>query len=610
MNDTVSRAFRYALVLTDGQEAAVQRQERRLRRAWNRMVNWHRCVLRDWGHGRQTALLAEYRSILESKNGETGRASPAARRSDAIKHEVQRLAKEQNMSLDEAKARLDRENFEPVIPSRDQVIADKIALLQHGDPAQAAASAQKLAKDKKISVEQAAAIVRDSGYGANGTGTGPRRLGVQIAMERLMAGAEYFYGKREKCLLYGMLQKFQKSCENWLKLKGTAQAPCYKREHDRVALQRQITRSTRCDIGRVDPGKEDRFRLSDLSAMIGQEGTRCRTIWHRLLPEGASVTQLAIAGPTGKRELIVFFTCSRVFVLKPFGPSESCVGIDPGLACALTVVSNAYAENTKARRKVLGVDFNLSQKLADDPNSDDGKALAGALRPLERYIFSNNGALELQPPLARDKHFLAKLRRIQRKKDRQKRAANPECFNPDGTWKKGKRARHLTRGLVETHEQEQRLHWRVVNARRDYYHMVGYHLLRLHGHVAYGDWQPEPIHKGRKPLPRGQAKKRRNMNRKALDHAIAFFKAVLQDKAALSASPRTVDIIEEPYTTRTCGCCRAETGPHGPVNAVYWTCSKCGAQNHRKANAAENIRISAAVNAAATAVAHPVAAPA
>ena len=556
----------------------MQRQERRLRFAWNRLVNWHRCALHDWDHGRQTALLAEYRTILENKNGNTGHASPAARRNAAIKKEAERLATEQNISVEEAKIALDKRGFEPVIPTRDEVISTKIQILQHGDPKRP----------------------KGDGYGANGTGTGPRRLSVTLAHERLAAKAKQLYGPKQKCLLNGLIQKFQKSCENWLKLKGTAQAPRYKRDQDNVALQRQIGESAHCVVGPI----------SDLSAMLGQEGAHCKTIWHRPLPEGAIIKQLAITGHSSKRELVIFFECPRESVLKPFAKSDSCAGIVPGLDCAFTVVSNAYSKNAKVRRKVMGMDFNLSQKLADDPESNDAKALAGALKGLEQFIFRDNGVHVLQPPLARDKHFLAKLRRIQRKKERQKRAANPDCFNLDGTWKKGKRASQVTANLLETHLQEQKLHEHIVNFRRDYYHQAAFHLLRQHGHLKAGDWQPKPLHKEAEPLPPGQAKKRRNINRKGLDHAIASFISILKDKASLSASPRTVDIVKEHYTTSTCGCCLAETGPQGPTNVVYWTCSKCGAENHRKGNAAENIRISAAVNAAVTAGAQPAAAPA
>lgn len=606
MNATVSRAYRYALLLTVGQEEAVQRQERQLRFAWNKLVNWQRCALRDWKFGRQTTLLNEYRGILEDKNGNTGQASPKARYNAALKREAQARAKAQDIPVEVAADQLASQNFQPAIPSRAEMINGKISLLQHGDPTQAVKRANSLAKDaltkdEKMSpeaaLEAALEAVKAQGYGANGTGTGPRRLGVELAQERLMAKAENFYGG-QKPLLYGMIQKFQKSCENWLK--GIAQEPCYKRFQDSVALQRQIV-SNCCAVGPE----------TNLSVMIGQAGKRCRVAWHRPLPDGATIKQLAITGRPGKRFMVVMLTCPRASVLKPFAKSDRYAGIDTGYQCALTVVSDAYTENCKTRRAALDADGNLALKLANDPDSSDGKALAGALGNLEQYVFSDNGALELQPRLARDKHFLARLRKMQRKMDRQKRAANPECFNPDGTWVKGKRAKHITSNLVETHKRIQRMHEHQADSRRDFYHVAAFQLLKQHGHIAIGDWRAPALHKQDKPAPKGMAKKRRNINRKGLDHAIASFKAILKDKASLSANPRTVEVIDEAYTTRTCACCKTQTGPEGPTSVVHWTCAKCGTENHKKANAAENIRQRSILAAqSATAGAQPVAVPA
>jgi ribosomal protein L37AE/L43A len=269
-------------------------------------------------------------------------------------------------------------------------------------------------------------------------------------------------------------------------------------------------------------------------------------------------------------------------------------------------LDSAYAENQRTRREALAIDISLSQKVSD--TCQDSKALAGALGNLQQYIFSkaSNGVQELQPPLARDKKFLKRLRRIQRKMDRQKRAANPECFNPDGTWKKGKRAKHLTHNLVETHTQIQRLHERQVNVRREFYHVTAYDLLRQHEHIILDKWRPPIQKKNKKRAKKGQAMKRRNINRKSLDHAISMFESILKDKASLSATPRIVEVTDAAGTTRTCACCKAETGPQEPIRV--WTCGKCGVENHRKANAAENIRLSA-TQVAVTAGAQPVAAP-
>ena len=613
------RAYRYALHLTKGQEQALQRQEVQLRYAWNRMVNWHRCFMRDWRRGRQTQLLDEYREMLAAKNPNCGQASPMACRNRLLKNEAKRIAAAEKIEFDEAMARLVRDNFEPIVPSRADAIASKIKKKQHGTPENTIASAKKRAKEEEIRFEEALALVKAEGYGENGTGTGPRRLSVELAAERLQARADYFYGGMGPTL-NGLVQKFTKSCEPWLKLKGTAQPPNYKKRRHKVAVQMQITSPSSCPVGAHTArgiGKAELRKLiieADLSKLIGQAGKYCLVQWHRKMPEHSVVKQLAIAGRPGKRFLIVCFDCPRQEVLKPFAESTSTAGIDTGYRCALTVVSNYFAKNREAKREMLALDIALDQKRSADHSSSDGKALAGALASLERFLFTHDGIEEFQPRLARDYDFLKKLRRLQRKLDRQKRAANQECYNPDGTWKRGARAKHLTARMLDTHQQIQKMHERQADVRRDYYHLVAFNILKKHGHVVLADWRPPQVSKGPEPLPKGQAKKRRNANRKGLDHAISMFESILRDKAKLSANPRTVEVVEEDYTTQMCGCCKALTGPKEPTDALNWTCSACGVENHRKANAAENIRqrgqqtISAAPVAAVTAGAQPAAA--
>jgi hypothetical protein len=461
----VSRAYRYALPCSQRQEAAITAQERQLRAAWNQMVHRQRCALRDWAHGRQTAMLAEARAFLDGK-ARTGMAAFKANERAAKEH----ITRDQAMALNRKEA---------------------------------------VAKMEKW---------------------GPRRMGVWLAQEQLMSIADQNYGGK-KCLLYGLVQKFSKSCENWLKLAGTAQAPCYKRQQHSVALQRQITSSTKCQVGQT----------SDLSAMIGPVGERCFTVWHRPLPDGAVVKQLAISGRPRRRYLVVMFTCPIDSVEKPFAPSELRAGIDTGYCCALTA------------------------------NDGDGQRQ------------------EYQPPLARNGPWLEGIARLHDKMDNQMRATNPHCFNDDGTWKKGRRPKVFSGRRARTKERVQRRNEKLADARRDYYHTTAYALLKKYGTLAIGTWRPPQEPAPEKPAAPGKGIARHNANRKGLDHAIASFVAIAKDKAVLSVSPRAVEDIAEPWTTQTCAVCKKITGPEKPV--VNWQCSACGAKNHRKTNNAENIRL-------------------
>jgi putative transposase len=49
--------------------------------------------------------------------------------------------------------------------------------------------------------------------------------------------------------------------------------------------------------------------------------------------------------------------------------------------------------------------------------------------------------------------------------------------------------------------------------------------------------------------------------------------------------------VNEAYTTQTCSCCHARSGPQGveDLDIRRWTCSECGATHGRDRNAAINI---------------------
>ena len=49
--------------------------------------------------------------------------------------------------------------------------------------------------------------------------------------------------------------------------------------------------------------------------------------------------------------------------------------------------------------------------------------------------------------------------------------------------------------------------------------------------------------------------------------------------------------MNEAYTTQTCSCCNALTGPRGEqqLNIRRWVCCECGADHDRDHNAAINI---------------------
>jgi putative transposase len=79
---------------------------------------------------------------------------------------------------------------------------------------------------------------------------------------------------------------------------------------------------------------------------------------------------------------------------------------------------------------------------------------------------------------------LAKLRRLERQLDRQRRAANPANYAADGTVKPGVRDWHRSRRMQRTERRIRRLHERVSNLRREQAHQLTTRLTREFGVVG------------------------------------------------------------------------------------------------------------------------------
>jgi transposase len=79
---------------------------------------------------------------------------------------------------------------------------------------------------------------------------------------------------------------------------------------------------------------------------------------------------------------------------------------------------------------------------------------------------------------------LAKLRRLQRQLDRQRRAANPGNYHPDGRAKAGPRNWAKSARMVETHRRIATLHDRAANLRREQAHQLTSMLTREFGVIG------------------------------------------------------------------------------------------------------------------------------
>lgn len=380
-----------------------------------------------------------------------------------------------------------------------------------------------------------------------------RRLANAYADETVNATVDRYYPPALGALLFQAVRiKFERCSEMWLK--GRFRRPRFKRKGEPVTVQMQIALGS--------PFKLARFvRLSGLS---GQALTRCEVVVHRSLPAGAKIKQIAISGPRARRYLIVMFNAPAAEVAKDFPATHRVAGVDPGIKVGLTVAPQDSQ------------DFGVSE----------GQALA--------------------PPMSRDVRFLKRLRRLQRKLDRQRRKNNPDCFDSEGRWIKGKRASVESANMKHVASRIATMNEHLAETRRDFYHNAACQILRQFDGVAVGKWRPAMTRQRKPSTPsaKGLGAARRAINRVSYDHAISLFISFLKDKAARSTTPKEVQDIHETRTTCTCPKCGKATGPSGTRDLAVreWTCPACGLRFKRDAAAAWQIANRFSTKAAASAV--------
>lgn len=282
--------------------------------------------------------------------------------------------------------------------------------------------------------------------------------------------------------------------------------------------------------GSSNPISGDRVRLDKLA---GDMCSAAPAILHRPIPETATIKQVAltIRGP----RMFAVLMLDLVGQDRQYAATGQVAGIDPGRKMALSL---SNPDQTVTER--------------------------------------------MQPPLARHSHVLKRLRRLQRKAARQLRAANPDCFNADGTFKRGKRPKNKSNNFRRASQQVLDAQEHIANARSDYYHNAANQLLSAYDVIGVGTWRG----KGNAP---GEGKAKRAQNRKDYDHAISSFVSILEYKA--DECGKQVFDVPEHGSTKRCSYCRADTGPTGleGLKVREWTCRECGPHHDRDFQAAAEI---------------------
>jgi transposase len=428
---------------------------------------------------------------------------------------------------------------------------------------QAVASARKISLERGVSqqealrlmrqefVEKVASIQKRKKDGSRYLRIACRRLASHYADAIVNSEVDHYYGLGG--WMYNALRdKFQKCSDMWVK--GKFRRPRFKRKGEPVALQKQVTRTSLFTLN----------KFSDLSVLGGQALEKCEVIIHRPLPDSAEIKHIAVTGKREARYLIVMFKAEAPKVAKNFPATNRTAGVDPGIKVALTIT------------------------------------------PLDSPDFGASDSRNMQPRLAKDVRFLKRLRRLQRKHDRQRRKNNPDCFDEKGRWIKGKRAKVESNNMEQTQFRIIAMNTHLAESRRDFYHKAACEILRSFDNVAVGNWRPAQTRqrKPATPSPKGLGAARRAVNRINYDHAISLFISYLKDKAERSTTQKHVQNVSEAHSTRNCPKCGKPTGPKGTegLSVREWTCSNCNTTFQRDAAAAWQIAKKFSMTAVASTV--------
>jgi putative transposase len=124
--------------------------------------------------------------------------------------------------------------------------------------------------------------------------------------------------------------------------------------------------------------------------------------------------------------------------------------------------------------------------------------------------------------------------------------------------------------------QAKRLHRRVARCRADALHKFSRRIVDRYQTIVVGDVSCTRLVKTR-------------MAKSVLDSGWGMLRQMLQYKGEHAG--RSVQIVQERFTTRACSSCGCLTGPSGPRALVVrrWCCAVCGAAHDRDVNAARNI---------------------
>lgn len=176
------------------------------------------------------------------------------------------------------------------------------------------------------------------------------------------------------------------------------------------------------------------------------------------------------------------------------------------------------------------------------------------------------------------KQAQAKLRRLQRKLDRQRRANNPDNFNENGTAKR--KVKWITSNKMRrTKRQITKLNAKIANIRQDASHKMTTEISREYAIIGVEDLNIKGMMKNHRLA-------------QAIADAALFEKRRQLTYKAERQGGVVVPVSRWFPSSKTCNEC-GYLNPKLTLSIRFWKCPECGTEHHRDGNAAKNIRAEA-----------------
>jgi IS605 OrfB family transposase len=145
-----------------------------------------------------------------------------------------------------------------------------------------------------------------------------------------------------------------------------------------------------------------------------------------------------------------------------------------------------------------------------------------------------------------------------------------------GRWTHGLADKLATAQRRGHKRQAKRIHRRIARQRQDALHKFSRRIVDTYQNIIVGDVSSTKLAKTR-------------MAKSVLDSGWGMLKAQLHYKGEHAG--RSVEVVDESFTSRVCSECGSLSGPQGLRQLVVreWACSACGTEHQRDVNAARNI---------------------